>query len=47
MLWGGTTRYPRFDPQVLQVRKSDEIVNQLLKILGRIFLKYLFMKTVY
>ena len=35
---------PTLDHTVLQVWKSNERVNQFLKIVGRHLLKYLFMK---
>ena len=44
LLWGGTTMQPKLDQQVLQVWKSDERLNQFLKIVGRHLLKYLLIK---
>ena len=44
VLWRGTIREPRLDQQVLWVWKSDERVNEFLKIVGRNLLKILFMK---
>ena len=42
--WRGTRSQPRLDQQVLKVWKSDERVNQVLKIVGRYLLKYLFIQ---